>query len=180
MERGYDMPYSRSLLPGSFDDDGVRHSRRGVGTIAWRSFAAGAAVASALALVGVAAMASTGTGAGTKASVNTVELPAAAAKPAIASTVTNARANYLATKAATTTTTSAPKATATVAVGSTGGVDLIKTQQFDDDGRYILRNFDRVKPMSSFLPGVGGLWGVPMWAFYVNRGQGMATFWRGE
>ena len=30
--------------------------------------------------------------------------------------------------------------------------------------------------MASFLPGVGGLWGVPMWAFYVNRGQGMATF----
>jgi len=29
---------------------------------------------------------------------------------------------------------------------------------------------------ASFLPGVGGKWGVPMWAFYVNRGQGMATF----
>uniref|UniRef100_A0A7S0PZ02 Cellobiose phosphorylase n=1 Tax=Coccolithus braarudii TaxID=221442 RepID=A0A7S0PZ02_9EUKA len=30
--------------------------------------------------------------------------------------------------------------------------------------------------MASFLPGVGGLWGIPMWSFYVNRGQGMATF----
>ena len=39
-----------------------------------------------------------------------------------------------------------------------------------------MRNFDVVKPMASFLPGVGGLWGIPMWAYYVNRGQGMAAF----
>merc|ERR1719421_1999143 len=39
-----------------------------------------------------------------------------------------------------------------------------------------MEDFDRAKPMASFLPGVGGKWGVPMWAFYVNRGQGMATF----
>ena len=47
---------------------------------------------------------------------------------------------------------------------------------FDAAGRYIMKAYDRAKPMASFLPGVGGLWGVPMWAFYVNRGQGMATF----
>lgn len=39
-----------------------------------------------------------------------------------------------------------------------------------------MRNFDLQRPMSSFLPGVGGLWGLPMWLFYVNRGQGVATF----
>ena len=39
-----------------------------------------------------------------------------------------------------------------------------------------MRAFDTLKPMASFLPGVGGLWGVPMWTFYVNRGQGVATF----
>ncbi|KAL1526064.1 hypothetical protein AB1Y20_020885 [Prymnesium parvum] len=50
------------------------------------------------------------------------------------------------------------------------------TRVFDESGRYIMRAFDRVKPMASFLPGVGGLWGVPMWTFYVNRGQGLATF----
>ena len=33
-----------------------------------------------------------------------------------------------------------------------------------------------ITTQASFLPGVGGKWGVPMWAFYVNRGQGMATF----
>ena len=35
---------------------------------------------------------------------------------------------------------------------------------FDESGRFIMRAFDRFKPMSSFLPGVGGLWGVPTWA----------------
>lgn len=30
--------------------------------------------------------------------------------------------------------------------------------------------------MSSFLNGIGGIWGVPMWAFYVNRGQGISSF----
>jgi hypothetical protein len=50
------------------------------------------------------------------------------------------------------------------------------TRLFDESGRFIMRAFDRVKPMANFLPGVGGLWGVPMWTFYVNRGQGLATF----
>lgn len=39
-----------------------------------------------------------------------------------------------------------------------------------------MRNFDKLKPMSNFLNGLGGLWGVPMWAFYVNRGQAIASF----
>lgn len=30
--------------------------------------------------------------------------------------------------------------------------------QFDDLGRYIMRNYDEAKPMSNFLPGLGGLW----------------------
>ena len=47
---------------------------------------------------------------------------------------------------------------------------------FDSDGRFVLRDFDARKPFASFLPGIGGEWGVPMWAFYVNRGQGVAAF----
>jgi len=50
------------------------------------------------------------------------------------------------------------------------------SETFDSTGRFIMRSFDLWKPMSSFLAGVGGLWGVPMWSFYVNRGQGIATF----
>jgi hypothetical protein len=41
--------------------------------------------------------------------------------------------------------------------------------KFDSLGRYVMRNFDRVKPMSNFLSGLGGVWGVPMCAFYVNN-----------
>jgi len=39
-----------------------------------------------------------------------------------------------------------------------------------------MRNYDKLKPMSNFLAGLGGFWGVPMWAFYVNRGQGITSF----
>jgi hypothetical protein len=47
---------------------------------------------------------------------------------------------------------------------------------FDEQNRYILHNFDVLKPMSNFLAGVGGFWGKPMWVFYVNRGQGVTSF----
>jgi hypothetical protein len=47
---------------------------------------------------------------------------------------------------------------------------------FDSRNRYILRNFDKARPMSNFLNGFGGLWGIPMWAFYVNRGQAITSF----
>ncbi|CAE6959065.1 unnamed protein product [Symbiodinium sp. CCMP2592] len=50
------------------------------------------------------------------------------------------------------------------------------SDDFDALGRFILRGFDKRKPMSSFLPGVGGFWGLPMWTFYVNRGQGISCF----
>ena len=30
--------------------------------------------------------------------------------------------------------------------------------QFDDLGRYIMKNYDEAKPMSNFLPALGGLW----------------------
>ncbi len=36
--------------------------------------------------------------------------------------------------------------------------------------------FDQAKTFSSFLPGLAGKRGIPMWAFYVNRGQGISSF----
>ena len=53
---------------------------------------------------------------------------------------------------------------------------MASSDDFDALGRFILRGFDKRKPMSSFLPGVGGFWGLPMWTFYVNRGQGISCF----
>lgn len=47
---------------------------------------------------------------------------------------------------------------------------------FDTFGRYIMHNYDEDKPMADFLPALGGIWGYPMWAFYVNRGQGITAF----
>lgn len=44
------------------------------------------------------------------------------------------------------------------------------------DGRFSIRDYNRKKPFSNFLPGIAGLYGVPMWVFYVNRGQGIASF----
>ncbi len=47
---------------------------------------------------------------------------------------------------------------------------------FDDAGRYVIEDYSSQRPFSSFLPGIAGPMGVPLWAFYVNRGQGIASF----
>lgn len=46
---------------------------------------------------------------------------------------------------------------------------------FEGD-RFIIENYHQAKTFSSFLPGVAGLKGIPIWAYYVNRGQAIATF----
>ena len=42
--------------------------------------------------------------------------------------------------------------------------------------QFIIEQYDRQKPFASFLPGVAGLDGIPMWVYYTNRGQGIAGF----
>ncbi len=54
--------------------------------------------------------------------------------------------------------------------------DMAKKGVFDEKGRFVMKNYDMSRPFASFLCGVSGLFGVPMWAFYVNRGQGIAAF----
>ncbi len=44
------------------------------------------------------------------------------------------------------------------------------------DGQFVIKNYNTKKPFSNFLPGIAGLYGTPMWVFYVNRGQGIASF----
>ncbi len=48
--------------------------------------------------------------------------------------------------------------------------------RFDQAGRFAIEDYNRARPFASFLPGVAGLMGVPLWAFYVNRAQGIASF----
>lgn len=48
--------------------------------------------------------------------------------------------------------------------------------QLGKDGSFDIANFAKAKPFANFFPGVAGLYGVPMWVFFVNRGQGIASF----
>lgn len=47
---------------------------------------------------------------------------------------------------------------------------------YDDMGRYILPDYDVHPPFADFLPALAGLYGKPLYAFYVNRGQAIASF----
>lgn len=46
----------------------------------------------------------------------------------------------------------------------------------EPDGRFIIENYNQSKPFYSFFPGIAGEKGIPIWAFYVNRGQCIAGF----
>ncbi len=47
---------------------------------------------------------------------------------------------------------------------------------FDQQGQFVIENYNDQKPFASFLPGIAGLKGIPLWVYYVNRGQGIASF----
>lgn len=44
------------------------------------------------------------------------------------------------------------------------------------DNEFVIENYDKGKPFSSFLPGIAGIHGIPLWVFYANRGQGITSF----
>ncbi|MFO7660670.1 MAG: hypothetical protein R6V77_07135 [Candidatus Cloacimonadaceae bacterium] len=43
--------------------------------------------------------------------------------------------------------------------------------QLTADGDFIITDYNSAKLFSSFFPGIAGKHGIPMWTFYVNRGQ---------
>ncbi len=47
---------------------------------------------------------------------------------------------------------------------------------FFRDQHFVIENYDKKKTFSSFLPGIAGIKGIPLWAYYANRGQGMTSF----
>ncbi|MNO17877.1 hypothetical protein D3C76_75780 [compost metagenome] len=49
-----------------------------------------------------------------------------------------------------------------------------------EDNTFVIEGYDQAKTFSSFLPGLAGLKGIPMWTFYVNRGQGICSFGIGD
>ena len=44
------------------------------------------------------------------------------------------------------------------------------------DSMFEIKDYNKKRPFASFLPGIAGTLGIPLWAFYVNRGQGIASF----
>lgn len=46
----------------------------------------------------------------------------------------------------------------------------------NSEGQFIIENYNCAKLFTSFFPGIAGLWGIPMWVFYVNRGQCITSF----
>jgi hypothetical protein len=52
----------------------------------------------------------------------------------------------------------------------------MNTNRFDEQHRFIIQRYDSAPPFSSFLPGIAGPLGVPLWVFTVNRGQAIASF----
>lgn len=46
----------------------------------------------------------------------------------------------------------------------------------NEKDEFIIEDYNRQKPFSSFLPAIAGPYGKPMWAYYVNRGQCICTF----
>ena len=52
----------------------------------------------------------------------------------------------------------------------------ISQYHLDCDGMFIIEDYNHSKSFSNFFPGVAGLWGIPMWVFYVNRGQCVTSF----
>lgn len=47
---------------------------------------------------------------------------------------------------------------------------------FDEFGRIIIEDYDALRPFSEILPGVAGIYGKPLWVFYINRGQAISSF----
>ena len=44
-----------------------------------------------------------------------------------------------------------------------------------ENNRFIITDYQNQRPFSSTLPGIAGPMGIPMWVFYVNRGQGITS-----
>lgn len=55
-----------------------------------------------------------------------------------------------------------------------------KKDYIDENGFYVINDYDKKTPFSSFLSAVSGVEGIPMWTFYVNRGQALSSVGIGD
>ena len=49
-------------------------------------------------------------------------------------------------------------------------------KDFDEFNRFVMEDYSNMRPFASFLPGIAGPTGIPLWTFYVNRGQAITSF----
>jgi len=54
--------------------------------------------------------------------------------------------------------------------------DELVTHELEADGSYRIDNYDKIPSFASFLPGIAGADGVPIWCMYVNRAQAVVSF----
>lgn len=47
---------------------------------------------------------------------------------------------------------------------------------FDKQNRFVIEDYQSQPPFSSFLPGIAGELGIPLWCYYNNRGQAVCSF----
>lgn len=47
---------------------------------------------------------------------------------------------------------------------------------YNKEKQFIIEDYDKARTFASFLPGIAGVDGIPMWAYYVNRGQVLGCF----
>ncbi|MFN3550859.1 MAG: cellobiose phosphorylase [Endomicrobiia bacterium] len=52
----------------------------------------------------------------------------------------------------------------------------MKTKFYVENDEFIIENYNNTKAFASFLPSIAGLWGKPLWLFYVNRAQCISSF----
>lgn len=48
--------------------------------------------------------------------------------------------------------------------------------RLEEEGQFIIEDYNHAKTFCNFFPGVADVWGIPMWVFYVNRGQAISSF----
>ncbi|WEL20617.1 hypothetical protein [Halorhabdus sp. BNX81] len=51
---------------------------------------------------------------------------------------------------------------------------------FDDRDRFVITDYADRDPFASFLPGIAGEMGIPLWVLYVNRGQAITSMGVGD
>ena len=52
----------------------------------------------------------------------------------------------------------------------------MEENMIDAKGRFVIEDYQKKSVFSGFLPGISGITGIPIWCYYVNRGQCVSCF----